>query len=446
MSGWAELPPERAIIAPEEMDELAEEMGDPPTVYLNSRGACEMADPKELTLDVLKKAVVGGAAAIRCLTEYQPAGGPGDKVFPPTYEGGKYATEDRWLEGEKVPCVLLDSVQSQANRMELTLLEAAEAGKLNLPRLLVEFNEYEGKKLKKPLRVTSLEAPHRAADAIFRDSEIDGRAFRETDLGKALDKADIRNATPLFGLCPTALVFGMWDSTGPRGGLGAKFQRAIVSEMVGLHAVAGVKTSSRIDPLQIMVGSGPVKKNPDGSWSLPAKWPDKDYDKKQKKEEKPASINHGNIPPSFAAGGFTISRALQTTVISLSTLRRLRFPAEGTAVTVPAVDEAARTALAAIGLVGAVLARAQGADLRSRCQLFPTGPFVWELLDEPKDAPRKFVVDSKQAVGIAAEAIKEARGVGLPWEGIVELSPSKNLFELLRRSQELAASSSEAEE
>jgi CRISPR-associated protein Csb1 len=37
-----------------------------------------------LTLDTLKAAVAGSAAAFRCVTEYQPAGGPGDKVFPPT--------------------------------------------------------------------------------------------------------------------------------------------------------------------------------------------------------------------------------------------------------------------------------------------------------------------------------------------------------------------------
>lgn len=49
----------------------------------------------DLTLDIVKNAVAGTAAAFRCVTEYQPAGGPGDKVFPPTYEGGKYAEEER---------------------------------------------------------------------------------------------------------------------------------------------------------------------------------------------------------------------------------------------------------------------------------------------------------------------------------------------------------------
>ena len=62
----------------------------------------------ELTLDILKQAISGHAAAFRCVTDYQPAGGQGDKIFPPTYEGGKYATETRHIDGREVNCVLVD--------------------------------------------------------------------------------------------------------------------------------------------------------------------------------------------------------------------------------------------------------------------------------------------------------------------------------------------------
>lgn len=44
-----------------------------------------------LTFDIVKQAVAGHGAAFRGATEYQPAGGVGEKVFPPTYEGGRYA-------------------------------------------------------------------------------------------------------------------------------------------------------------------------------------------------------------------------------------------------------------------------------------------------------------------------------------------------------------------
>ena len=47
----------------------------------------------QLTLDDLQQALKGTAAAFRSRTKLQPAGGEGDKVFPPTYSGAVYATE-----------------------------------------------------------------------------------------------------------------------------------------------------------------------------------------------------------------------------------------------------------------------------------------------------------------------------------------------------------------
>ncbi|MHB9096767.1 MAG: type I-G CRISPR-associated protein Cas7, partial [Syntrophales bacterium] len=82
--------------------------------------------PKTLTLDDLKQAMAGHAAAFRCITEYQPAGGEGDKVFPPSYAEGKYAVEKRVVGSKTVDCVLLNSVQSEANHMELALRDAWE--------------------------------------------------------------------------------------------------------------------------------------------------------------------------------------------------------------------------------------------------------------------------------------------------------------------------------
>ena len=400
-------------------------------------------EAKVLTIDDLNQAVAGHAAAFRCVTEYQPAGGPGDKVFPPTYEGGKYAVETRYIDGAPVPCVLLDSVQSQANRMELALLDAVRANRISLP--LVEA-KFEDEKLLKKFTVTSLEAPHRIADAIFRDSLIEENGkqimFRKSEKGKILDNADVRNATGLFGLCPTALVFGIWDSTGPRGGLGAKIQRSIVSEMVGFHAQPGNKTSSRIDPLQIRLDAGPLyvraeksdqcpdwTVDPNNSGSNPIKVG-------KKRDGKPSEKNHSNILPQITDGGFTISKAVQTTVLSLTAIRRLHFP-------IPEkedVDLKARTVLAALGLLGAVLTREEGADLRSRCQLVATQEFLWELLSTPGQAPMKFKLDAATAVSIFNQALEKAKTApALPWEDRILLTPHPDLIELVKRSQELEA-------
>ena len=386
-----------------------------------------------LNLDHIKQALSGSAAAFRCVTAYQPAGGEGDKIFPATYEGGNYATELRRIDGLDVPCVLIDSVQSQANRMETALLEEWEGGGVSLPVIVVDFT---GCDLPKPFRVTSLEAPHRVADALLRDSELDGTPFRRSDVGKRIDLVDVRNATALFELCPTALVFGMWDSTGPRGGAGSKFQRAIVSEIIGLHAVPGKKTSSRIDPAQVLRSAGPVYRTTDGGWT-----PDHSQAAAgQRTGLRPSEVNHGNIAPSIDDGGFTISEARQTTVLSLAALRRLRFPINGSAPN-PATDRAARVALVALALLGAALVREAGADLRSRCLLFPTETFVWELLNRPGSDATRFELPAGQAREIYAAALAEAKSAGLPWmEEALTLTPSPQLTQLVRHSQELAAS------
>lgn len=426
-----------------------------------------------ITLDIVSAAVSGSAAAFRALTEYQPAGGPGTKVFPPTYEGGKYATEGprpprRAHDGSEVILdferVLLDSVQSQANRMELALLQAWERGELTLPVITVDFSGYD---LPKTLRITSLEAPHRIADALLRDSlhVAENVPFRKSTVGQALDQVDARNATPLFRYCPTALVFGLWDSTGPKGGLGAKFARALVSEIVGHDVQIGVKTSSRIDPAQILKEAGPVFRAPDGSvtpfqneaatqdgkailYGRDSKGKDVLYNPaKDQDEGRPSTANHGNVTPSWKdpktkqplPGGVLISRAVQTVVLSLTALRRLSFPLNG-ARPQANVDDTARTALAALGLCAATLAREQNQDLRSRCQLFPAQPHVWQLLDGPAGPPKEFTLDRAGALKLYADALAAARAAGLPFqEDEVKLQPSPQLVELVKRSQQLAA-------
>lgn len=406
-----------------------------------------------LTLDVLQAAVgSGGGAAFRRITRLMPAGGPGDKVFPPTYEGGKYAVENRVFDGgEPVDCVLLDSVQSQANRMELALLEAVRSGSIELPLLTVRFDD---PRLRKRFTVTSLEAPHRMADALLRDSLCDGVVFRKSPKGRVLDDADLGNATGLFGLNPTALLLGLWDSTGPRGGLGVKFQRALVSEIVGIDVVQGGKTSSRIDPAQIAAQATIYAADSDIGYTLDpaqalrdAKGNPKLFDRGrgEGKAGNPSKANHSNIPPQFKldGGGCTIARAQQTTVLSLPVLRRLRFPEGGNANSTAARDIAARTTLAALGLLGATLAADAGADLRSRCLLVPTEPFVWQLLGQAGQQPQEYSLDGQAAVQLFTAALAQARAADLPWEGEIALTPSEELTQLVARSQELSAAQPE---
>lgn len=400
-----------------------------------------------LTIEVLRNAVEK-AAAFRCLRRLQPAGGDGDKVFPPTFAGAVYATESRRMadRSEPVQCVLLDSVQSQANRMEFALQEVVDAGKVKMPLLVVDFSKHDptgdieadkkaGRLIDAIGKVTSLQVPHRLADAILRDSEIDGLPFRKSDKGKALNQVSLANATPVFELCPTALVFGMWDSTGPKGGLGPKFERAMVSEIVGIGADVGdLRRGVRRDPLEIRAAVK-VLKNADKSWSV--------ADEKARGTVAPSEINHSSVPfpkqrdkksDDNYYDGVTIEHAEQTTTLSLIALRRLRFPVNGASTR--EADLAARTVLAALGLSAATLAFESGVGLRSRCLLWPNGLMGWELLDRPGEAPKRFALTSDGAIELLKAAVKEAKAAKLPWpEEPIRLAPSQELVKLVRLSQ-----------
>ena len=403
---------------------------------------------ESLTLNTLREGVAGQAAAFRCRRRLQPAGGVGDKVFPPTFAGAVYAIERRRVSGRDAPvnCVLLNSVQSEANHMELSLQEAVDAGRIRLPLVEVDFSEYgptgdveadnKARRLIDAVgKITSLQVPHRLADAILRDSELNGVSFRSSETGKALNTIGFANATPLFELCPTALIFGMWDSTGPKGGLGPKFERAVVSEIVGVGAEIGdLLRGVRRDPLEIRAAVK-VQKSADGAWQI--------ADAKAKGAVSPSEINHSSVPypkrrdqkaddNSFA--GATIEYAEQTTTLSLICLRRLRFPLDGK--TSATIDQAARTVLTALGLCGATLAFEAGVGLRSRSLLWPDGPMIWELLERPGTPPRQFELTSEQAIALLKQAIEAAKTCGLIWrEDPVALKPSAKLLELVRLSQ-----------
>lgn len=401
-----------------------------------------------LNVDQLGKLVNGDTVAIRGTATLEPAGGPGDKIFPPTHAvddknknpGAKYAFETRRIGGQDVACVLIDSVQSQANRMEEALQALWEDKKIALPVVSVDFSAIAPE----VGRVTSLTAPHRIADALLRDSLLNGQLFRLSDFGKSFTDVSTKNATALFKVCPTGLVFGLWDSTGPKGGLGAKFQRALVSEIVGINAAIGSKTASRIEPTNIAKDAAVLYKaaNRDEMWTTNPEDAEKDEKGepvrvgKKDKAGKPSAVVLGNIAPSIdsVAGGVTIDEARHTVVLSLASLRRLGF-------TIGA--EEARTVLAALGLLAVFAAESRGHDLRSRCLLVPKKGSALKLEAVARDGSMTPVdLDLAgglalydEAVGKLPDEIKFDKPAG---EALAELQPSPKLVDLVRESRKLA--------
>jgi CRISPR-associated protein Csb1 len=398
----------------------------------------------QLNLEELKKFVTGDTVAIRGMATLEPAGGPGDKIFPPTHAideknkkpGAKYAFETRRIDGQDVECVLIDSVQSQANRMEEALEALWEQKKIPLPVISVDFS----KVAPEVGRVTSLTAPHRIADALLRDSLLNGKLFRLSDVGKSFTDASIHNASPLFNVCPTGLVFGLWDSTGPKGGLGAKFQRALVSEIVGINAAYGSKTASRIDPMNILKNAAEIYEaaDPDERWTTDPKKAKMHDNQPVKfgKEGKPSEVNHGNVTPTIdtVSGGVTIDEARHTVVLSLASLRRLGFTRGA---------QEARTVLAALGLLAVLAAESRGHDLRSRCLLVPRKGCHLKLeavAAEGSTTPLELNLNKaielyETAVAALPEELQFKMGPGEP---LVELQPSPKLADLIKKSRELA--------
>lgn len=406
----------------------------------------------KLDIDVLRSLVDHAGVAIRVRQRLQPAGGPGDKVFPPTYSTGentlKYAGEIRRIDGKDVPAVLLDSVASQANRMEEALLAAWQQRKLDFPVIGVDFAE--DPVLADLGSITSLQAPHRIADAILRDAtSADGKVlFRDLPEGKAYTEASPRNATAVYLLCPTALIFGVWDSTGPKGGLGAKFARALTSEIVAFGASAGRKVSSRIDPLGIQ-GNVPIyhRKDDETDWTINVEDAKQDKGKavlfSRKGAEgkgKASAVNHSNIVPSVDAfaGGVTFDYAEHTVVLSLPALRRLRLVTglDGKPlVQRDAAERAARVALAALALAAIVHQRVQGYDLRSRCLLVPEGPLALEIV-RPDGTSEPVVLTVDEANELVKAAEQAARVAGLGWEREpVKLKAAPKLVALIKKSR-----------
>lgn len=419
-------------------------------------------------------ALVQNASAFRRRRRLQPAGGPGDKLFPPTYPGEgrdnpppRHVFERRHIEGREIWCVLIDSVQSQANRLEEALLRAAEAGRIALPRLVVDFAPSG---LNRIGAITSLDAPHRVFDAILRDSMLDGVVLSQTELGEGLLHATLCDATAILEASPSALLFGAWNSTGKDGWPGAKFTRAIVSEIIGVDVpveemapdrrtgladiqTAGRRTGSRIDPIGISRSVVIYESKADANdWTSMPDEAARDKsgkpirflrNKKSKKDAgAPAQVNHGNITPSVTPLGITCAYAEQTAVITLAGLRRLRFG--GT----PVRDDAARAVIASLGLVALIEQDAQGYALRSRCDLVCEGPSPLEIvafdgtvttLDLTRDA----------AVALYAEAVAAARAAGFTLAAEpVRLLPQQKLIRIVHESMSkaLAGEGDEAED
>jgi CRISPR-associated protein Csb1 len=356
-------------------------------------------------------------AAVRLRTTYQGASGPGGKVFPPTYpsqDGGQYVLENRFVNGEERQSVLVDSVPSHANRAEEALLRARRAGRIETP--LLELH-HEGQAR---VVLSSLEFPHRYADAYLRDSLLEGVPFDTTELGISLVKASPEDATGLYRHDPGSLVFGAWNSH--RRGQQYKFPRIYSGEIIGWDPVVGARRAGRMDPLNL---TGAATRTQDGEgWEY-----DPVVRKQKTRGNKLSEIGHGHVAPGEQHGGVTVSSVTRTATLSLAGLDRIGF---GTATAARAT--AARAVLASYALVADRLAFAgPGLWLRSGCDLVVVSEEIAWVCRGGVDEP--FELSAETAIEVFEHAVRKASEAGLPWDTrTVRLTPSRPLAAAIDQS------------
>lgn len=173
------------------------------------------------------------------LTEtLEPALGADAEIFPPTFakDGCPYNIDELRTDvapsaakdGDIVNTCLIDSIGSQANRMETCFKKKPLSGLV--PQITV---------VAKDQKANLLDIGHRIADAAVRFSELEAEA---RDAIVKLEKNG--NALDLARLAPTSLIFGFWDSRETQ----FKFGR-ILSSIIRATNVGYVTRSAQFDAI-----------------------------------------------------------------------------------------------------------------------------------------------------------------------------------------------------
>lgn len=314
------------------------------------RCANDLAGPVALTLRQ-KLLSVEGADAV---------------VFPPTYAGIGYNI-DTLSDGTKVATI--DSVGSQANRMEPVFLEDRYASLV--PQVKIAYGDNKS--------VSLLEAGHRLGDAIVRSTELAEEA--NSAFKTYLDTGD---ACDIARLAPTSLVFGVWDSRETN----AKLPR-IIQSVIRAWGVDKLKRSAQYVP--------PVDYAALDVFSEP------EQEKAQQAGAKNPLAKRGfvHVPAPDEHGGVVVhGDILRTVTVNLVALRRL----DG--------ENAADLRRYVLGL--AVVAATAPLDgfLRQGCLVTPDpdAPAEWAAVG--RDGVRKKVsLDEEKAFAFSKSAA-DAFGVG----------------------------------
>ena len=372
----------------------------------------------------------GGASVLTSVTPLEPAAGPHASVAPAKFLEGKgrtakpvFAYERRFWDGEAVTAVLIDSKQSQSNRLEAAV-SAAIADQdpvlARTPRIELRFEDGQV--------YSDIDLPHRAFDGQIRAGTINGEPATAAQEYRELRNATVADTRPLLERSPITLLLGGWDAS--RKTHAGRYRSLLVGEIIGILSDQGrdpevnqsKRGGARIDPLGARIQLDQAEREAIADVQK-SELSDKAYTNSYGKGGKSSSLGLGGIPPSLEQlGGVTCRAIIRSHVLSFAALRALRFDSptsEG--------DVACRALLAALALNG--LARSDAELLlRANCDLVEAGPAV-VTLDKRYGQKENFEpLSIEQAQELLSAAIDNAvQAANLIWDGsilVVEGNPT----------------------
>ena len=387
----------------------------------------------KITVDLLRNAcMAGGPSVLVSSTELAPAGGPMASVAPARFvtQGANshatYAYEHRFVDGDAARVVILDSKQSQLNRAEAGMAQAILDGVdplTRIPHIQVTYIR-DGS----PEVFTDLTLPHRAYDGHVRAGSAEGKPATDHPAYRAARNSTPANARALLDFSPITLAYGGWDAT--RRSRQGRWRSALVGEIIGVLAdqsldprSAPMRGGARVDPvaMQVQLGKAAMIAIADAQrGELSPKLYDKIVKAAKTADEKSAgptsasTLGLGGIPPTLEQlAGVACTRIQRTHVLSLATLRQIRFGAG------PGGDAACRALLAALALNGLTRANAE-LCLRANCDLVEAGPTRITIDRRSGAFDELEPLDIAAADALLAEAIEAAaRDADVDWHGQV---------------------------
>lgn len=369
---------------------------------------------------------------IRIDSSLEPLSGPGGMVKPAVYEGGRYQRDQRWSspdDSEPTQVIVIDNVPSQANRLEEALRRNRES--TSIPELVLDFSGLPHLPAHLPRFLSSLQFPHRNADAYLRDAQLDGADFLKTEIGQAIFGATAQTCGPLVAWFPQALLYGFWQSHLGRKRQNTKHARAWVSEIVGWEPGA---TETKVlglkgDTLNLNTDDT-VTSNPDDrtNWEIGTS-----SKTAGATSDKLSEIGHGQVPfmgNDAPAAAVSFARVTQRATVSFAQLRRVGLgDASG-------ADAAVRALLVALGLHAHQLAFGRGFALRSGAELRPRSTTVTWLGADGDEPIELGGVESTLA--LLNSAREHASSAGVPLDGwgvpVTRLTPKENLSAAIRKT------------